>query len=98
MSFSLSVRLLMDTPTVTDVPRDVPVAMDVGFDAGAPMCLGLRAACADDNTCCAGSVCQPSPTSRRCCRSGGQACGSSLECCGYMLCSGGVCALVCDAG
>lgn len=51
----------MDTPTVTDVPRDVPVAMDVGFDAGAPMRLGLRAACADDNTCCAGSCVSPRP-------------------------------------
>ena len=42
-------------------------------------------------TCCNGSVCRPAPLVPRCCVGQGQMCTNSLDCCGLMQCSGGMC-------
>ncbi|MGE0787053.1 MAG: hypothetical protein AB7S26_15370 [Sandaracinaceae bacterium] len=41
--------------------------------------------------CCSGSVCRPAPLIPRCCMGDGGMCENSLDCCGFMSCSGGSC-------
>ena len=41
--------------------------------------------------CCNGSVCRSAPIVPRCCVGEAQACSSSLDCCGFMMCRDGMC-------
>lgn len=43
------------------------------------------------NECCEGSVCRPAPLVPRCCVGSGEACTSSIDCCGFMQCQDGMC-------
>lgn len=41
--------------------------------------------------CCAGAVCRPAPFIPRCCQGEGNPCTNSLDCCGFMSCTDGMC-------
>lgn len=61
-------------------------------------CLGRQQRCLSSAECCGRTICLnvaglPNP---RCCGTGGEVCGSTLDCCQGFECSGGACAAISD--
>lgn len=73
--------------------------------AGA-MCTEPNQECSGSGACCDGLACAAhfdrdmpvTPPPERCCASGGSSCDDSFDCCGEMICNGGMCECVNEDG